>query len=430
VDSFTPVGRYAHSSALIRNKLVFFGGINDKGFCLNEVFYLDLSRSFNIVTPPWIDLTLNSRIPFKSCWGTVSPNDKEQIIYLFGGIMFNATDQDFFVSVVHSFNLNSLSWNIPNVKGITPKRRRNIQSVIDNYGKMYIFGGYADNDLGLETSLDYNDMVILNTVELSWENYIINSPKHRDLYTATLLTSGVIVYIGGFEYGLEFADIKKIILYDTNSLTCVVENRVGHSAVLAPDGKIIIYGGRKDAMIFIRVSPDIFVINMETEQFELTVPPVTSNIGKVPPSLTCHTANQVDNYMIVAFGNITQPNSDPLPLPNPDIYIMDTRNFTWVNSFEITSANVTTNSKPSITTQSSPTASIIAANYESKFVTMKIIVASIGGILGLVIIIVSGFLIFRWNVKRKALPPRHINEEHTLPGDIVEHDRSSYILAY
>ncbi|CAI2174136.1 16956_t:CDS:2, partial [Funneliformis geosporum] len=296
VDSFTPVGRYAHSSALIRNKLVFFGGINDKGFCLNEVFYLDLSRSFNIVTPPWIDLTLNSRIPFKSCWGTVSPNDKEQIIYLFGGIMFNATDQDFFVSVVHSFNLNSLSWNIPNVKGITPKRRRNIQSVIDNYGKMYIFGGYADNDLGLETSLDYNDMVILNTVELSWENYIINSPKHRDLYTATLLTSGVIVYIGGFEYGLD--------------------------------------------------------------------------------------------------------------------------------------ANVTTNSKPSITTQSSPTASIIAANYESKFVTMKIIVASIGGILGLVIIIVSGFLIFRWNVKRKALPPRHINEEHTLPGDIVEHDRSSYILAY
>ena len=33
-----------------------------------------------------------------------------------------------------------------------------------------------------------------------------------------------------------------------------------------------------------------------------TVPPVTSNIGKVPPSLTYHTANLVDNYMIIAFG--------------------------------------------------------------------------------------------------------------------------------
>ncbi|CAG8633126.1 11807_t:CDS:2 [Funneliformis mosseae] len=37
---------------------------------------------------------------------------------------------------------------------------------------------------------------------------------------------------------------------------------------------------------------------------------------------------------------------------------------------------------------------------------------------------------YTWNKKRKALPPRHINEEHTLPGSIVEHDRSSYIPTY
>ncbi len=43
------------------------------------------------------------------------------------------------------------------------------------------------------------------------------------------------------------------------------------------------------------------VLNTKTEQFELTVPPVTSDIGQVP-SLVAHTANLVENYMIVAFG--------------------------------------------------------------------------------------------------------------------------------
>ncbi|CAG8662844.1 4480_t:CDS:1, partial [Funneliformis mosseae] len=63
-------------------------------------------------------------------------------------------------------------------------------------------------------------------------------------------------------------------------------------------------------------------------------------------------------------------------------------------------------------------------NSNSELGTIKFIIATIGGTLILVIIIACGFLIYRWNEKRKALPPNHINEEHTLPGNIVEHDRS------
>ncbi len=40
-----------------------------------------------------------------------------------------------------------------------------------------------------------------------------------------------------------------------------------------------------------------------TEQFEFTVPSVKSKIGQVP-SLTAHTTNMVENYMIVAFGRL------------------------------------------------------------------------------------------------------------------------------
>ena len=69
----------------------------------------------------------------------------------------------------------------------------------------------------------------------------------------------------------------------------------------APDGKIIIYGGSKNRNTNIQVVPDIVVLNTEAEQFELTVPQVTSNNVQVP-SLVAHTANLVENYMIVAFG--------------------------------------------------------------------------------------------------------------------------------
>ncbi|CAI2165243.1 13566_t:CDS:2 [Funneliformis geosporum] len=202
--------RYAASSVLVENKLYFFGGYIG-GKCSNEVFYLDLSRSFNLATPPWIDLTLNAKIPFRSCWGTVSLNNKEQIIYLFGGLNLDDLNQNVFVSSIHSFNLNSLSWNVPNIKGIKPNRRANIQSVIDNSGIMYIFGGYTGPSLGTGTTFDYNDMVILNTVELSWANNIINPPNPRDLYTATLLSSGVIVYIGLEDMNIESGTMKIII---------------------------------------------------------------------------------------------------------------------------------------------------------------------------------------------------------------------------
>jgi len=50
-----------------------------------------------------------------------------------------------------------------------------------------------------------------------------------------------------------------------------------------------------------QVVPDMFVLNTKAEQFEFTVPPFTSNIGQIP-SLVFHTANLVENYMIIAFG--------------------------------------------------------------------------------------------------------------------------------
>ncbi|CAI2188850.1 408_t:CDS:2, partial [Funneliformis geosporum] len=166
VKSFTPVRRYGHSSVLIENKLYFFNGFTGHQ-CSNKTFYLDLSRSFNLATPPWIEIT--PEITFRSCYETVSLNDNEIIIYLYGGYTLNLLNQDLYLS------------NAP----FTNK----------------------------------NDMVILNTNEKSWKINAINLPKPRDWYTTMLLSNGVIVYIGGIEY----------VIAKTSS---VIENRIGHKAVL------------------------------------------------------------------------------------------------------------------------------------------------------------------------------------------------------
>src|SRR6266542_5798720 len=92
-------------------------------------------------------------------------------------------------------------------------------------------------------------------------------------------------------------------------------------------------------------------------------------------------------------GNITQPNSES-ELSNPNIYIMDIRSYVWVNSFEITSNKTDNSQNPQPDNN----------ELKSELVRMKIIIASVGGIVGVAIIIVCGFLIYKWNKKRNEQP--------------------------
>ncbi len=75
--------------------------------------------------------------------------------------------------------------------------------------------------------------------------------------------------------------------------------------LLASEGEIIIYGGakfEKAVTAFYKVTPDLAVLNVRTNPLEWTVPKVSSNIGEIP-ALAGHTADLVENHMIVTFGN-------------------------------------------------------------------------------------------------------------------------------
>src|SRR5438552_994914 len=85
--------------------------------------------------------------------------------------------------------------------GIQPERKREINGVVNNEnGKFYFFGGGTDKFTGSQNVIVYNDMNIFDTVSLTWsKSPIINAPLPRADYTATLLSNGIIVFIGGRE---------------------------------------------------------------------------------------------------------------------------------------------------------------------------------------------------------------------------------------
>ena len=235
------MGRTAHSSVLVGNKLYFFGGQDDEIRSLNDVFYLDMSQPFNLTFTPWTDLTTTAGIPFKSSWASVAINkDDNPTVYLIGGIMryeenVNVTN----TPLVYTFDPKSMQWNIPVIKGKEPERRRNMRAITDNSGMIYLFGGDTSNLTGSTIFKAFNDLIIINTNDLTWSySPAFNAPTRRYLYSATLLSSGTIVYIGGREFTDDGTsrevDINQINLYDTKlgtwsamvcTMYCIFHNR-------------------------------------------------------------------------------------------------------------------------------------------------------------------------------------------------------------
>lgn len=92
-------------------------------------------------------------------------------------------------------------------------------------------------------------------------------------------------------------------------------------------------------------------------------------------------------------GNITQLNAEPSGT-NSNIYLMDVRNFTWVNSFEF---EIEQHGDKNENSQSND---------------KKVIVAAVVGVIVTIIVMIGAFLIYKWvkkHRKRNLKPPN--------PGD-------------
>ncbi|KAF0549466.1 galactose oxidase [Gigaspora margarita] len=406
-----PRPRRQQTSTLVGTRLYFFGG----GISIsitNEVWYLDLSSSFNISTPPWhsdvampVEYNLGS-----SC---LSPIDISTV-FLIGGRTWIVNTVNFsYTSSVYMFNSKTSQWTIPTINNFNSsfQARNEIQAVIDNNGKIFVFGGINHGNDDNITTTAYNDMNIFDSNTIIWSTQTQSQSVLVNVaYTATLLPSGLIVYIGGLgTTTTNLINISQVRIFDTKSYTwstksasgSIIASRCYHSAVLTQDGNIIIYGGSTydSSGNIAYVFSDIAVLN--TNSWAWSVPSVS---GTNAPPLTQHSAALYKNYMILAFGATTATN-----LYTNNIYILDIQNYTWVTTF-----NIPTTTNPAKQTQSSGNSSADQAN-NNLYIGIGI---GIGVIILALVLFVIGFFIYKNRHKKEIIATPgtskddHIRETH------------------
>ncbi|KAF0508034.1 galactose oxidase [Gigaspora margarita] len=324
----TPHSRYGQASVLVNNIFYFFGGTNTTKI-FNEVWYLNLSSSFNASAPQWyrsIDM------PVGYYWGSACYSYSSKYIYLLGGRMYTPNTKNYnFPTVGYQFNPNTSQWlsldSISSNKSF--KTRNEIQAIIPNiYTNIYILGG--SNSSSPVTGY-YNDMNILDYNSMKWSTTLnqVNFP-YLDYAAVFSPYYGIIIYVGGQEFNgttLNRIDMNRIRIYDVTYSKWqdevaggeYIQPRVGHSAVLAPNGVVIVYGGSQDNMNpYGIVTPPIATLNIKTWVW------TSINLANTP-SLTYHSAAVYGNFLIVAFGRNGKKYHN-------GIHIFDTINYKWITS--------------------------------------------------------------------------------------------------
>ncbi|CAG8531275.1 20576_t:CDS:2, partial [Dentiscutata erythropus] len=330
VVAFVPTSRYSQSSVIIKTKIYYLGGIDLTGKGANSLFYLDVSSPFDSTNPKWTDLTSVAPIPVNSAFApSCVGGSNNSTIFLFE---HHKTNND--NSTSFTFDSTSQKWSAPTTSGIIPPTRQEMRAIVDKNGKIYINGGYEP----YISMKSYNNTYILDSLSLYWANGP-NALIVRSDYSATLLSSGVIVYIGGTNDDRSpEIDMNSLSIYDTkigawSSMTAtgdVIAARQSHSAVLNKNGSIIIYGGGANNYT-VAPNPPLAILDTNSVPYKWSAKPFTSTVA--PPPLAYHSAQMVGEYMIIAFGvGILNAKFDLATAPNNNIFILDTTNYTWVTS--------------------------------------------------------------------------------------------------
>ncbi|CAG8519975.1 8813_t:CDS:2 [Dentiscutata erythropus] len=330
VNGFTPLGRLRQSNALVGNRLYFFGSAIIAQS--RENIFLDVTLStLNTSNPLWSSSTSSvSLVPTNSALASacVGGSNKATIFlleHLFGN---NSISNN---TIVYAFDTVSGTWSIPNIIGTIPISRRQFQAVNDTNGKIYMFGGFTTN-----SNTDLNDIYTFDTSTFIWtQGSNANAPTPRADFTATLLNNGLILYLGGGDT----INMAEIAAGDN------ISPRSSHTAVLSPDGHVVIFGGSKNSA---PLDQNQLLASLDTNVNPYKWSSKSMIGNNVPSSLAFHSANIVGNFMIVVFGQKGVNNAfDPNNL-NSQLYLLDTRNYVWVTDTS-QHPNSTNTPNPSVT---------------------------------------------------------------------------------
>ncbi|PKB95421.1 hypothetical protein RhiirA5_436745 [Rhizophagus irregularis] len=206
MSPFKPSVSYRHTATLIDNKLYILGGLDSENIVLDEFFCLDVSVPFNTQELPWQDLSNINLVPVHMSAALARGGANNDTLFLYGGTTPIKT-----MSLVYTFNSRNFAWSIPKITeitvGINMIRKYSLTGIIDNNGKLYLWGGMTWGAATGDNVL--NEMLVLDTIKLNWNSgSIINAPTPRREYGATLLPDNKIIYLGG--------DTGNVVSYDIN----------------------------------------------------------------------------------------------------------------------------------------------------------------------------------------------------------------------
>ncbi|CAG8476121.1 6743_t:CDS:2, partial [Racocetra fulgida] len=166
-----------------------------------------------------------------------------------------------------------------------------------------MFGGFRNSG----PSAALNDIFILDTLSLTWtQGSSVDAPTARADFSATLLNNGLILYIGGGDN----INMAEVAAGDT------IDPRSGHTAVLSPDGHVIIYGGTKNNSALDQ--------SQQLASLDTTVNPYNNNVYDLNNKNTQLFLLDTQNYMWVT-DTLQQPNATTSPNPqNPSVTYIQT----------------------------------------------------------------------------------------------------------
>ncbi|CAG8632778.1 1463_t:CDS:2, partial [Ambispora gerdemannii] len=256
-------------------------------------------RIYNSDSAPRFDLTTFS----------TQKKDNHSVVYAFCGKIPNnrkfsdlIDTNDFYKIDVSTLPFSFLRVDSP------PQAQCCMSSVIDNKGKLHIWGGRTN-------TLD-RSMYIFDTFGSTW-NQILPSgyvPDQRKAYSATFKDDKFIILEASIK-------LMKLLIFDNN--------RFAHSAVIAPDNRsIIIFGGITTFNTSIEYTLYDYLISLNLETFEFSELK-TLNKHSIDDIPIRHTAIMYNKFMIayIKLLNLSQkdyvwvdkyiaPNSISPPPPN------------------------------------------------------------------------------------------------------------------